>query len=60
MCAPLRNESRAGTRRITIHKKKGGPMENLGFIVALGVALLVIVVLAKTAVIVPQQNAFVV
>lgn len=35
-------------------------MENLGFIVALGVALLVIVVLAKTAVIVPQQNAFVV
>ena len=35
-------------------------MENLGFIVALVVALLVIVVLAKTAVIVPQQNAFVV
>jgi regulator of protease activity HflC (stomatin/prohibitin superfamily) len=35
-------------------------MENIGFIVALVIALLVIVVLAKTAVIVPQQNAFVV
>ena len=35
-------------------------MENIGFIVALVVAGLVIVVLAKTAVIVPQQNAFVV
>ena len=35
-------------------------MENVGFFVALGVAVLVIIVLAKTAVIVPQQNAFVV
>ncbi len=35
-------------------------MENIGFIVALVIAVLVIVVLAKTAVIVPQQNAFVV
>ncbi len=35
-------------------------MENIGFIVALVIAGLVIVVLAKTAVIVPQQNAFVV
>ncbi len=35
-------------------------MDNIGFIVALVVAVLVIIVLAKTAVIVPQQNAFVV
>ena len=35
-------------------------MENIGFIVALVMAVLVVVVLAKTAVIVPQQNAFVV
>jgi regulator of protease activity HflC (stomatin/prohibitin superfamily) len=35
-------------------------MENIGFIVALVIAVLVIVVLAKTALIVPQQNAFVV
>ncbi len=35
-------------------------MENIGFIVALAIAGLVIVVLAKAAVIVPQQNAFVV
>ena len=35
-------------------------MDNIGFIVALVIALLVIIVLAKTAVIVPQQNAFVV
>ena len=35
-------------------------MENIGFIVALVIAGLVVVVLAKTAVIVPQQNAFVV
>ena len=35
-------------------------MDNVGFIVALVIAVLVIVVLAKTAVIVPQQNAFVI
>ena len=35
-------------------------MENVGFIVALVLAVLVIIILAKTAVIVPQQNAFVV
>ena len=35
-------------------------MENVGFIVALVTAVLVIIVLAKTALIVPQQNAYVV
>ena len=35
-------------------------MENFGFIAAIAVALLVIVVLAKTAVVVPQQSAYVV
>jgi len=35
-------------------------MENVGFIVALVIALLVSVVLAKTAVVVPQQSAYVV
>jgi regulator of protease activity HflC (stomatin/prohibitin superfamily) len=35
-------------------------MENLGFIAAVAVALLVIVVLAKSAVVVPQQNAYVI
>ena len=35
-------------------------MENVTFIVALVIAGLVILVLAKTAVVVPQQNAFVV
>lgn len=35
-------------------------MENVGFIAAIAVALLVIVTLAKTAVVVPQQSAYVV
>ncbi|MBW2417826.1 MAG: paraslipin [Deltaproteobacteria bacterium] len=35
-------------------------MDNVGFVVALVIAALVIVVLAKTAVIVPQQSAYVV
>ena len=35
-------------------------MENVGFIVALVIALLVILVLYKTAVVVPQQRAYVV
>ena len=35
-------------------------MENLGFIAAIAVALLVIVTVAKSAVVVPQQNAYVV
>ena len=35
-------------------------MDNMGFVVSIGIALLVIFVLAKTALVVPQQSAYVI